>query len=141
MNLEELGSFIRAERKDQQISFSDLRQKGVSYNTVKRIEAGENYVVSALFAYLEQLSFFLMVDGQIVEDIVAFGEYLRNKRIEANIPLCDISLYTQQVVAIEKGRHYYKDTLETYLKKVPVSFDVVFMMDALEGEYFKEDYK
>ena len=135
MRYEELEKILPALQDSEGVKFKDLAKAGIGFQVVKHIHNGENYRVLALFKYLECIAYLLVVNGEIIEDIILFGILLSTVRENKGLTINDIyektGLSPQQIVAIEKGRNYYRSTLIKYIDALDLDFNVKSMLDVI----------
>lgn len=129
MTLSEIESRLESIQKEQGMTYTTLDKAGLGYMLVKRIQQGEDYQVKFLFKYVDLLCHYIMIDGQIIDDMVALGEYLRRRRMEQNITptqmasRMEVSYNTFK--RLEGGLGCRRDTL---LRYVTVLGDVDFSL-------------
>lgn len=133
MSLEELEKSLLGLQKKVGLTYDKIKSSGITYDVARRIQQGKNYRFDAMFCYLDGIEHLLVVNGQVVEDLAAFGAALTLLRENSNISWAKIQkesgLYSQQIRAIEHGDSYYRSSLVKYLQFVDVSFDVKNMID------------
>lgn len=133
MTIDELTIKLKEKRIEREITLKSMTRIGVSYDQIHYIESGKNYKFDSFFKYLEASTMLLKVNGQVVENIVQFGDLLKDYRINRNILIRDMSyqakIGTQQINNIEYGRNYTKSTLMKYLSVINIDFDFVSMME------------
>ena len=138
MTIRDVEIKLQELRKELGVTYTWLEDRGLSQNSVIKILHGDNYRISTLFKYIENLYCVLVVDGVLVGNPEALGAVLRSKRISMGYNSIQIqSKLTwpmRQVLAIEKGRGYYKNSLLTYLEVVPADFDLKSLADLTDEE-------
>ena len=85
MTLEELERKLESVQNDQMVTFSSLDKSGMGFMTVKRIQSGQNYQVKMLFKYVDLLCNYIIVNGNVVENVERFGEYLQSLRLKKGL--------------------------------------------------------
>ncbi len=138
MTIREIEIKLQELRKELGVTYAWLQDRGFSQNSVIKIIHGDNYRISTLFKYIDNLYCVLTVDGVIAGNPETLGEILRSKRISLGYNSIQIqSKLTwpmRQVLAIEKGRGYYKQSLLAYLEVVPADFDLKSLADLTDDE-------
>ena len=129
MTLEELERKLESVQNDQMVTFSSLDKSGMGFMTVKRIQSGQNYQVKMLFKYVDLLCNYIIVNGNVVENVERFGEYLQSLRLKKGLTTTQIAskmvVANNTVSAIEKGRGYKRDSLLKYIDAIGgVDFDI-----------------
>ena len=129
MTLEELERKLESVQNDQMVTFSSLDKSGMGFMTVKRIQSGQNYQVKMLFKYVDLLCNYIIVNGNVVENVERFGEYLHSLRLKKGLTTTQIAskmvVANNTVSAIEKGRGYKRDSLLKYIDAIGgVDFDI-----------------
>ena len=129
MTLEGLESKLESIQNDQGVTYSSLDKAGIGFMTVKRIQSGQNYQVKMLFKYVDLLCNYILVNGNVVENVESLGEYLQSKRLERGLTTTQISskmvVANNTVSAIEKGRGYKRESLLKYIDAIGgVDFDI-----------------
>lgn len=129
MTLEELERKLESVQNDQMVTFSSLDKSGMGFMTVKRIQSGQNYQVKMLFKYVDLLCNYIIVNGNVVENVERFGEYLQSLRLKKGLTTTQIAskmvVTNNTVSAIEKGRGYKRDSLLKYIDAIGgVDFDI-----------------
>ena len=129
MTLEELERKMESVQNDQMVTFSSLDKSGMGFMTVKRIQSGQNYQVKMLFKYVDLLCNYIIVNGNVVENVERFGEYLQSLRLNKGLTTTQIAskmvVANNTVSAIEKGRGYKRDSLLKYIDAIGgVDFDI-----------------
>ena len=129
MTLEELERKLESVQNDQMVTFSSLDKSGMGFMTVKRIQSGQNYQVKMLFKYVDLLCNYIIVNGNVVENVERFGEYLQSLRLKKGLTTTQIAskmvVANNTVSAIEKGRGYKRDSLLKYIEAIGgVDFDI-----------------
>jgi len=129
MTLEELERKLESIQNDQMVTFSSLDKSGMGFMTVKRIQSGQNYQVKMLFKYVDLLCNYIIVNGNVVENVERFGEYLQSLRLKKGLTTTQIAskmvVANNTVSAIEKGRGYKRDSLLKYIDAIGgVDFDI-----------------
>ena len=129
MTLEELERKLESVQNDQMVTFSSLDKSGMGFMTVKRIQSGQNYQVKMLFKYVDLLCNYIIVNGNVVENVERFGEYLQSLRLKKGLTTTQIAskmvVTNNTVSAIEKGRGYKRDSLLKYIEAIGgVDFDI-----------------
>lgn len=101
------------------ISTLSLERRGLAHSIVYNIESHGNYAMRNLFKYLDLMGYNVKTNGQITADIVELGSVLKGFRENAKYTLRlmeqKTGLYNTQIIDIEKGRGYTKNTLLKYL--------------------------
>ena len=125
MTLEGLESKLESIQNDQGV----LDKAGIGFMTVKRIQSGQNYQVKMLFKYVDLLCNYILVNGNVVENVESLGEYLQSKRLERGLTTTQIAskmvVANNTVSAIEKGRGYKRESLLKYIDAIGgVDFDI-----------------
>ncbi len=130
MSIEELEKKIPELRKETGQTYNKL---GISYKVAKRIHRGENYRFDAIFLYLDSLGYFLVLNGEVMQNIEQLGNALSVLRENQKVSWLKIQeetgISSQQIGAIEHGKNYYRSSLVKYLKYITVSFDVKSMLE------------
>ena len=130
MSLEELEKSLSGLRKDVGQTYNKM---GINYKVAKRIQNGENYRFDAMFLYLDSLGYFLVLNGEIMQNKEALGNALallrENQKVSWSKIQEDTGLSSQQIGAIEHGKNYYRSSLLKYLKFINASFDVKNMLE------------
>lgn len=129
MTLEGLESKLESIQNDQGVTYSSLDKAGIGFMTVKRIQSGQNYQVKMLFKYVDLLCNYILVNGNVVENVESLGEYLQSKRLERGLTTTQIAskmvVANNTVSAIEKGRGYKRESLLKYIDAIGgVDFDI-----------------
>ena len=129
MTLEELERKLESVQNEQMVTFSSLDKSGMGFMTVKRIQSGQNYQVKMLFKYVDLLCNYIIVNGNVVENVERFGEYLQSLRLKKGLTTTQIAskmvVANNTVSAIEKGRGYKRDSLLKYIDAIGgVDFDI-----------------
>ena len=129
MTLEELERKLESVQNDQMVTFSSLDKSGMGFMTVKRIQSGQKYQVKMLFKYVDLLCNYIIVNGNVVENVERFGEYLQSLRLKKGLTTTQIAskmvVTNNTVSAIEKGRGYKRDSLLKYIDAIGgVDFDI-----------------
>jgi len=127
MTLQQLENTLKEIRNSSGKSYSGLGTIGLQYQTVAKIERGENYTLSSLFRYINALDVSLYVFALPIPDLIAFGAILQKHRKEqyslAELSL-KIGLNATRILAIEKGRGCERKSLQKYLEIVPLEFNI-----------------
>lgn len=130
MSLEELEKSLSGLRKEVGQTYNKM---GINYKVAKRIQNGENYRFDAMFLYLDSLGYFLVLNGEIMQNKEALGNALallrENQKVSWSKIQEDTGLSSQQIGAIEHGKNYYRSSLLKYLKFINASFDVKNMLE------------
>jgi len=138
MTIREIEIKIQELRKELGVTYTWLEERGLSQNSVMKVLHGDNYRISTLFKYIENLYCVLVADGVLVGNPEALGNILRSKRISLGYNSIQIqsklTWTMRQVLAIEKGRGYNKNSLLSYLEVVPVDFDLKSLADITDEE-------
>lgn len=141
MTIREIEIRLQELRKELGVTYTWLEDRGLSQNSVIKVLHGDNYRIATLFKYIENLYCVLVADGAFAVTPESLGEILRSKRISLGYNSIQIqSKLTwpmRQVLAIEKGRGYYKSSLLSYLEVVPVDFDLKSLADLTDEERIK----
>lgn len=141
MTIREIEIRLQELRKELGVTYTWLEDRGLSQNSVIKVLHGDNYRIATLFKYIENLYCVLVADGVFAATPESLGEILRSKRISLGYNSIQIqSKLTwpmRQVLAIEKGRGYYKSSLLSYLEVVPVDFDLKSLADLTDEERIK----
>lgn len=135
MTYEELEKSLPAIQESEGVKFANLTKAGLGFQVVKHIHNGDNYKMLAMFRYLENLAYLLVVNGEIVEDIISFGLLLstvrQNKGLTFTTLQSKVGLLPQQVIAIEHGKNYHRNTLMKYISLLDLDFNVKSMLDVI----------
>ena len=135
MTIRDVENRLQELRKELGVTYNWLAERGLSQNSVIKVLHGDNYRIATLFKYIENLYCVL------VGNMESLGTILRSKRISLGYNSIQIqSKLTwpmRQVLAIEKGRGYYKSSLLAYLEVVPVDFDIKSLADLTDEERVK----
>ena len=127
MTLQQLEKTLKEIRISTGKSYSELSTIGLQYQTIAKIEKGENYTLSSLYRYINGLEVSLIISTLLSPNIVAFGSILQKHRKE-KFSLAEISLKTglnaTRILAIEKGRGCERKSLLKYLEIVPLDFNI-----------------
>ncbi len=130
MSLEELEKSLSGLRKEVGQTYNKM---GINYKVAKRIQNGENYRFDAMFLYLDSLGYFLVLNGEIMQNKETLGNALallrENQKVSWSKIQEDTGLSSQQIGAIEHGKNYYRSSLLKYLKFINASFDVKNMLE------------
>lgn len=133
MKLEELEKKLMTLRKEEEVTYKMLRDRGLSRETVQNIHNGKDYNVSSLFKYLDSLMYVIEINGVIVGDIVSFGAVLQNCRKAFGYSLIKVQselVWTaRQVLAIEKGRGYTRKSLLKYTSVISADYNLMSVFD------------
>lgn len=129
MTLKELETRLEAIQESQMVTYSSLEKAGIGYMTAKRIQNGDNYQVKMLFKYVDLLCQYIIVNGQVMEDVEKLGEYLFSLRQAAGLTTIQIAskmvVAVNTVLAIEKGTGYKRESLLKYIEAIGgVDFEV-----------------
>lgn len=129
MTLKELETRLEAIQESQMVTYSSLEKAGIGYMTAKRIQNGDNYQVKMLFKYVDLLCQYIIVNGQVMEDVEKLGEYLFSLRQAAGLTTIQIAskmvVAVNTVLAIEKGTGYKRESLLKYIEAIGgVDFDI-----------------
>lgn len=130
MNIEEIGLVLMNIRKTYTPKYvypEDM--KPYSIHTKQSIEVG-NCNIKSLFIYIRALGLVLTANGQPVNDVKEFGEFLAKLRQSVKKSQFAVAVETgltnARIVRIEKGYGAYKKTLLTYLTALPpINFDLI----------------
>ena len=141
MTIRDVENRLQELRKELGVTYNWLAERGLSQNSVIKVLHGDNYRIATLFKYIENLYCVLVADGTIVGNMESLGAILRSKRISLGYNSIQIqsklTWTMRQVLAIEKGRGYYKSSLLAYLEVVPVDFDIKSLADLTDEERVK----
>ena len=122
MTLKELETRLEAIQESQMVTYSSLEKAGIGYMTAKRIQNGDNYQVKMLFKYVDLLCQYIIVNGQVMEDVEKLGEYLFSLRQAAGLTTIQIAskmvVAVNTVLAIEKGTGYKRESLLKYIEAI-----------------------
>ena len=129
MTLKELETRLEAIQESQMVTYSSLEKAGIGYMTAKRIQNGDNYQVKMLFKYVDLLCQYIIVNGQVMEDVEKLGEYLFSLRQAAGLTTIQIAskmvVAFNTVLAIEKGTGYKRESLLKYIEAIGgVDFEI-----------------
>ena len=129
MTLKELETRLEAIQESQMVTYSSLEKAGIGYMTAKRIQNGDNYQVKMLFKYVDLLCQYVIVNGQVMEDVEKLGEYLFSLRQAAGLTTSQIAskmvVAVNTVLAIEKGTGYKRESLLKYIEAIGgVDFEI-----------------
>lgn len=129
MTLKELETRLEAIQEIQMVTYSSLEKAGIGYMTAKRIQNGDNYQVKMLFKYVDLLCQYIIVNGQVMEDVEKLGEYLFSLRQAAGLTTIQIAskmvVAVNTVLAIEKGTGYKRESLLKYIEAIGgVDFEI-----------------
>ena len=129
MTLKELETRLEAIQESQMVTYSSLEKAGIGYMTAKRIQNGDNYQVKMLFKYVDLLCQYIIVNGQVMEDVEKLGEYLFSLRQSAGLTTIQIAskmvVAVNTVLAIEKGTGYKRESLLKYIEAIGgVDFEI-----------------
>lgn len=129
MTLKELETRLEAIQESQMVTYSSLEKAGIGYMTAKRIQNGDNYQVKMLFKYVDLLCQYVIVNGQVMEDVEKLGEYLFSLRQAAGLTTIQIAskmvVAVNTVLAIEKGTGYKRESLLKYIEAIGgVDFEI-----------------
>ena len=129
MTLKELETRLEAIQESQMVTYSSLEKAGIGYMTAKRIQNGDNYQVKMLFKYVDLLCQYVIVNGQVMEDVEKLGEYLFSLRQAAGLTTIQIAskmvVAVNTVLAIEKGTGYKRESLLKYIEAIGgVNFEI-----------------
>ena len=129
MTLKELETRLEAIQESQMVTYSSLDKAGIGYMTAKRIQNGDNYQVKMLFKYVDLLCQYVIVNGQVMEDVEKLGEYLFSLRQAAGLTTIQIAskmvVAVNTVLAIEKGTGYKRESLLKYIEAIGgVDFEI-----------------
>ena len=129
MTLKELDTRLEAIHESQMVTYSSLEKAGIGYMTAKRIQNGDNYQVKMLFKYVDLLCQYVIVNGQVMEDVEKLGEYLFSLRQAAGLTTIQIAskmvVAVITVLAIEKGTGYKRESLLKYIEAIGgVDFEI-----------------
>lgn len=129
MTLEDLEHRLEAIQESQMVTYSSLEKAGIGYMTAKRIQNGDNYQVKMLFKYVDLLCQYVIVNGQVMEDVEKLGEYLFSLRQAAGLTTIQIAskmvVAVNTVLAIEKGTGYKRESLLKYIEAIGgVDFEI-----------------
>ena len=129
MTLKELETRLEAIQESQMVTYSSLEKAGIGYMTAKRIQNGDNYQVKMLFKYVDLLCQYIIVNGQVMEDVEKLGEYLFSLRQAAGLTTIQIAskmvVAVNTVLAIEKGTGYKRESLLKYIEAIGgVDFEI-----------------
>ena len=129
MTLKELETRLEAIQESQMVTYSSLEKAGIGYMTAKRIQNGDNYQVKMLFKYVDLLCHYVIVNGQVIEDVEKLGEYLFSLRQAAGLTTIQIAskmvVAVNTVLAIEKGTGYKRESLLKYIEAIGgVDFEI-----------------
>ena len=129
MTLKELETRLEAIQESQMVTYSSLEKAGIGYMTAKRIQNGDNYQVKMLFKYVDLLCQYIIVNGQVMEDVEELGEYLFSLRQAAGLTTIQIAskmvVAVNTVLAIEKGTGYKRESLLKYIEAIGgVDFEI-----------------
>lgn len=143
MTYKELEERLPILRKEMGVTYKWLQEHGLSNETVHKINHGENYKIGSLFKYVDNLYYTIKVDGVIVKDLQALGQFLKNKRKELGFNGIEMQSKlvwsASQLAKIEKGQEYFKSSFLAYIEVVPVDFDLISLLNISnddEQEYF-----
>lgn len=133
MTLEELEKRLVTIRKEEAVTFKMLRERGLSRETIMHIHEGKDYNITSLFKYLDALMYVIEVNGVIVANIKSFGQILRVIRLATNKTILQIQSElvwsAKQVLAIEKGRGYTRNSLLKYSSIINVNYELISVFD------------
>lgn len=133
MTLEELEKRLVTIRKEEAVTFKMLRERGLSRETIMHIHEGKDYNITSLFKYLDALMYVIEVNGVIVANIKGFGQILRVIRLATNKTILQIQSElvwsAKQVLAIEKGRGYTRNSLLKYSSIINVNYELISVFD------------
>jgi len=133
MTLEELEKRLINIRKEEEVTFKMLKDRGLSSDTISNIHEGKEYKLSSLFKYLDALMYVIEVNGVTVSDIKGFGNLLRIMRQNKNLSLAQVQAQLgwtpRQVIAIEKGRGYTRNSLLKYTSLIEVNYELESVFD------------
>ena len=133
MTLEELEKRLVTIRKEEAVTFKMLRERGLSRETIMHIHEGKDYNITSLFKYLDALMYVIEVNGVIVANIKGFGQILRVIRLATNKTILHIQSElvwsAKQVLAIEKGRGYTRNSLLKYSSIINVNYELISVFD------------
>lgn len=110
---------VKNVREAGQISTLSIERKGLAHSIVYNIENHGNYAVRNLFKYMDLIGLRLSVNDVAINNMEELGAFLRDKREKEKLTLRlmegKTSLYNTQIIDIEKGRGYTKNTLLKYI--------------------------
>lgn len=133
MTLEELEKRLVTIRKEEAVTFKMLRERGLSRETIMHIHEGKDYNITSLFKYLDALMYVIEVNGVIVANIKGFGQILRVIRLATNKTILQIQSElvwsAKQVLAIEKGRGYTRNSLLKYSSIININYELISVFD------------
>lgn len=132
MTLKQLEDRLEAIQNDQQVTYASMEKAGLSYLTVKRIQAGENYQVKMLFKYVSLMCNLIIVNGQVIVDFEDLGKFLRSQREKKGITSTQMSsrmeVTNKTVVNIECGKGCKRENL---LKYIAILGNIEFEIDEI----------
>lgn len=136
MTLKELESRLDAIQKDQQVTYASIEKAGLSYLTVKHIQAGDNYQVKMLFRYVDLLCNLIIINGEVIETVEELGKYLRLQREKKGITSTQMSsrmeVTNNTIVNIERGKGCKRENLLKYIAVLgDIDFDIDEMMNRI----------
>lgn len=134
MTLKELESKLEAIQIDQEVTYASMEKAGLSYLTVKHIQAGDNYQVKMLFKYVSLLCNLIIVNGHVIENLEELGTFLRSQRELKGITSTQMSsrmeVTNNTIVNIERGKGCKRETLMKYISILgDIEFDIDEMMN------------
>lgn len=101
------------------ISTLSLERRGLAHSIVYNIESHGNYAMRNLFKYLDLMGYNVKANGRIAADMAGLGSVLKgireNEKYTLRLMEQKTGLYNTQIIDIEKGRGYTKNTLLKYL--------------------------
>ena len=116
-------------QESQMVTYSSLDKAGIGYMTAKRIQSGKNYQVKMLFQYVDLICHYIIVNGQVVENVEMLGKYLHSLREKKGLTTIQVAskmvMANNTVSAIEKGRGYKRESLIRYIDAIGgVNFEI-----------------
>ena len=131
MTLEELEKRLVTIRKEEAVTFKMLRERGLSRETIMHIHEGKDYNITSLFKYLDALMYVIEVNGVIVANIKGFGQIVFYLVVLNEVLQIQSELVwsAKQVLAIEKGRGYTRNSLLKYSSIINVNYELISVFD------------
>ena len=133
MKLEEVEKKLCTIRKEEEVTYKMLREKGLSREAVHNIHEGREYNVSSLFKYLDCLMYVIEINGVLVGNIVSLGQVLQCTRRAFGYSLVrvqnELAWEAKQVLAIEKGRGYTRSSLLKYTSLIGADYELISVFE------------
>lgn len=139
MTLEELEKKLAVIRKEEQVTFKELKKHGVTRDTVLRIHNGQDYQISSLFKYLDALMYVVRINRVYVTNMVRFGRVLKLTRsVTFGYTLIDMQnkliCPAKKILAIEMGKGYTRSSLLQYTSFVNADYELMSVFDLPDEE-------